>query len=66
VLAAAVIFGANHIYQGIKGAVVTGVTGLIFTAILLVTGSLWPGMLFHAVTNLSVLLYWRPKPAGVA
>jgi len=63
VLIAAVIFGANHIYQGIKGAIVTGATGLVFTAILLVSGSLWPGMLFHALTNLSVLLYWRPKPA---
>jgi CAAX protease family protein len=62
VLLAAVVFGANHIYQGIKGAIVTGVTGLVFTAILLVTGSLWAGMVFHAVTNLSVLLYWRPKP----
>jgi membrane protease YdiL (CAAX protease family) len=66
VLTAAVIFGVNHLYQGIKGAVVTGVTGLIFSAILLVTGSLWPGMVFHALTNLSVLLYWRPKPTGVA
>jgi membrane protease YdiL (CAAX protease family) len=62
VVVAAVVFGANHIYQGVKGAVVTGVTGLVFTAILLVTGSLWPGMVFHAVTNLSVLLYWRPRP----
>ncbi len=64
VLTAGVVFGANHIYQGIKGAIVTGVTGLIFTAFLLVTGSLWAGMVFHAVTNLSVLLYWRPRPAA--
>jgi membrane protease YdiL (CAAX protease family) len=62
VLIAAVVFGANHIYQGLKGAIVTGATGLVFTAILLVTGSLWPGIVFHAFTNLSVLLYWRPKP----
>jgi membrane protease YdiL (CAAX protease family) len=66
VLIAAAIFGANHIYQGVKGAIVTGVTGLIFTAFLLVTGRLWPGMLFHALTNLSVLLYWRPKPVPEA
>ena len=63
ILIAAVVFGANHIYQGLKGAIVTGVTGLVFTAILLVSGSLWPGMLFHALTNLSVLLYWRPRPS---
>lgn len=66
ILVAAVVFGANHIYQGIKGAIVTGVTGLIFTAILLVTGSLWAGMILHAVTNLTVLLYWRPKPVHQA
>ena len=64
VVIAAIVFGANHIYQGIKGAIVTGVTGLVFTAILLVTGSLVPGIVVHAVTNLTVLLYWRPKPAG--
>ncbi|HZQ24934.1 MAG TPA: CPBP family intramembrane glutamic endopeptidase [Terriglobales bacterium] len=63
VICSAVIFGLNHIYQGGKGAVVTGITGLIFTSIFLVTGTLAAGMLFHAVTNLSVLLYWRPKPA---
>ncbi|MEY2558003.1 MAG: protease family protein [Verrucomicrobiota bacterium] len=62
VLVAAAVFGANHIYQGVKGAIVTGLTGLVFTAFLLVTGSLWPGMVCHAVTNLSVLLFWRPKP----
>ncbi len=62
ILITAVVFGANHIYQGLKGAIVTGVTGLVFTAILLVTGSLWPGMVFHAITNLTILLYWRPKP----
>lgn len=64
VLVGAVVFGANHIYQGFKGAMVTGMTGLLFTAILLVTGSLLPGMAFHALTNLSVLLYWRPRPSN--
>jgi hypothetical protein len=35
-----VILGFNHIYQGVKAAIVTGITGLLFTAVLLVTGSL--------------------------
>ena len=65
-LVAAVAFSANHLYQGIKGAVTSGIGALVFTAILLVTGSLWPGMLYHAAVDLSVLLYWRPKPEGTA
>jgi membrane protease YdiL (CAAX protease family) len=61
-LAAALVFGTHHFYQGVKGFVSTSVGGLIFTAILLVTGSLWAGMVFHAAVDLSLLLYWRPKP----
>lgn len=63
-LAAALVFGTHHLYQGVKGVVSTSVGGLMFTAILLVTGSLWIGMIYHAATDLSLLLYWRPKPTG--
>lgn len=62
-LAAAVCFGTHHLYQGPKGFISTSVGGLIFTAILLVTGSLLAGMIYHAAVDLSILLYWRPKPA---
>jgi len=40
----------------------TTILGLIFTAMLLVTGSLWIGMGCHAAIDMSLLLYWRPKP----
>jgi uncharacterized protein len=62
-LGAALVFGTHHLYQGVKGFISTYVGGLIFTAILLVTGSLWLGMIYHAAVDLSILLYWRPKPA---
>ena len=62
ILLAAIVFGTHHLYQGTKGFLTTSVGGLIFTAILLVTGSLWAGMVYHAATDLSALLYWRPKP----
>jgi membrane protease YdiL (CAAX protease family) len=62
-LISAVVFGTHHFYQGLKGFITTSVGGLIFTAILLLTGSLSAGMLYHAATDLSVLLYWRPKAA---
>ncbi|MGA2746621.1 MAG: CPBP family intramembrane glutamic endopeptidase [Candidatus Sulfotelmatobacter sp.] len=63
-LAAALVFGTHHIYQGVKGFISTSIGGLIFTAILLVTGSLRAGMVYHAASDLSVLLYWRPKPVA--
>ena len=58
----ALVFGAHHLYQGGSGFISTTITGLILTAMLLVTGSLWAGMIYHAAIDLSVLLYWRPKP----
>jgi membrane protease YdiL (CAAX protease family) len=58
----ALVFGAHHLYQGASGFISTTVTGLILTAMLLVTGSLWAGMIYHAAIDLSALLYWRPKP----
>ena len=63
-LLAALVFGSHHFYQGVKGFVSTSIGGLIFTLILLLTGSLWAGIAFHAATDLSLLLYWRPKPAS--
>ena len=62
--ASALIFGAHHLYQGRQGFLSTAALGLVFTAVLLVTGSLWAGMIYHAATDLSILLYWRPKAAA--
>lgn len=62
-LIAAAVFGAHHLYLGVRGLVSSTAGGLLFTAILLVTGSLWLAMLFHAAIDLSFLYYWRPKPA---
>jgi uncharacterized protein len=59
---AALIFGIHHLYQGLSGVISTTITGLIFTAMLLVTGSLWMAMACHAAIDMSLLLYWRPKP----
>jgi membrane protease YdiL (CAAX protease family) len=61
VLAAAVVFGTHHAYQGVRGFFSTSLGALIFTGILLLTGSLWTGMVCHAAADLSLLVYWRPK-----
>jgi membrane protease YdiL (CAAX protease family) len=63
-LFAAAVFGAHHLYQGAKGFVGAGIGALVFTAILLLTGSLWVSMIYHAAADLSLLLCWRPKPTG--
>jgi len=61
VLIASVVFGLYHIYQGQTGILTATFSGLVFTAILLVTGNLVAGMIYHALVDLSILLYWRPK-----
>jgi uncharacterized protein len=62
ILVAAMVFGTHHFYQGVKGFVSTSIGGFIFAGILLVTGSLWAGMVYHAAADLSLLMYWRPRP----
>jgi membrane protease YdiL (CAAX protease family) len=58
---AALIFGSHHLYLGKAGVLSTTVGGLVFTATLLVTGNLLAGMILHALLDLSLLLYWRPR-----
>ena len=59
--AAAIVFGAHHLYQGKSGVFSTALGGVVFTAILLVSGSLLAGMIYHALADVSLLLYWRPR-----
>jgi uncharacterized protein len=63
-LTSALIFGTHHLYQGRRGFLSTTILGLVFTAVLLVTGSLWAGMVLHAAIDLNILLYWRPRLAA--
>ncbi len=52
---AAVAFGAAHAYQGWTGALVTGVAGVGFLAVYCLTGSLFPGILLHALIDIRPL-----------
>jgi len=47
-LVTAVLFGLGHLYQGASGVLQTGVIGLIMSAVVAASGSLWPAMLLHA------------------
>jgi membrane protease YdiL (CAAX protease family) len=48
----ALVFGVAHFYQGARGVLLTGLAGAFFTGVLLVSGSLWPAMLIHALMDL--------------
>jgi membrane protease YdiL (CAAX protease family) len=52
-LAQAIVFGVGHLYQGSRGVLLTGLAGLFFTGVVLVTGSIWPAMLIHALMDLN-------------
>lgn len=51
-VAQAVVFGLCHAYQGPRGILLTTFAGAFLTVVLLVTGSIWPAMLIHALMDL--------------
>lgn len=56
-----ILFGLGHIYQGRAGAVQAGAMGMVFGVLYVLSGSILPGMVFHALFDLHVLLIWRPE-----
>jgi uncharacterized protein len=52
VLVTAAVFGFGHLYQGTEGMIQTGIAGLIAGAIYLVTRSIWPSILMHAIFDI--------------
>jgi uncharacterized protein len=65
VIASAVIFGINHGYQGWKGIIVTSILALVFTAMFLLTGSLWIPIVVHALMDLRILVILPPNSPEV-
>jgi len=62
-LVSAVLFGIAHHYQGWVGVLATGVFGLVFTLIYLVTGSIWLAVALHAAVDILSLVV-RPFATG--
>lgn len=52
VLASSVIFGAGHSYQGPAAALRTGLAGLAFAILYVVSGSIWLPIVAHAAVDL--------------
>ena len=50
--AQALVFGLCHAYQGWRGIVLTTFAGAFLTAVVLLTGSLWPAIVVHALMDL--------------
>ncbi len=68
-IAAGLIFGLVHFYQGLLGILVTTIVGFIFAAFYLVTGTIWVPIVAHSLFNLNTLwlqplLGERRKRAG--
>jgi membrane protease YdiL (CAAX protease family) len=59
-LISAVIFGLQHLYQGIAGTIQTGVIGLLFGLLFLLTGNLLAPTIVHAALDLRMLVILRP------
>jgi membrane protease YdiL (CAAX protease family) len=48
---AALVFGIGHVYQGWRGVITTGIVGAFLSAVYLVSGSLYAGMVLHALMD---------------
>jgi membrane protease YdiL (CAAX protease family) len=53
-------FGLGHVYQGPKGALVATAGGFAFGLVFLLSGSLVPCVVLHALLDLQMLLVVRP------
>ena len=53
VFLSSVLFGLGHLYLGWKHVIRTAVLGVFFALIALAAGSLWPGMLIHALIDMN-------------
>jgi len=59
-LAASLIFGIGHLYQGIGGGIQTAVVGFVLGGLFLITGSLLLPMILHILMDLRVLAMLPP------
>ncbi len=48
---ASLLFGIGHLYQGWRGVLTTGFVGAFLSAVYLLTGSLYAGIVFHALMD---------------
>lgn len=54
-LVTSAVFGFAHLYQGLRGVLLTGLLGLALSSIVAATGSLVPAMVVHALIDVRAL-----------
>jgi uncharacterized protein len=59
-LISSLIFGLNHLFQGIGGVVSTATAGLLFGLLFLLSGNLLLPIILHALVDLRLLVILRP------
>jgi uncharacterized protein len=65
VVASSVLFGVIHAYQGLSGMIATGLTGLVFASIYMMTGrNLWAAVVAHGTLDTTglILIYFGVYP----
>jgi len=55
IVVTAATFGMAHLYQGVRGVVLTGLLGAYLAWLVLSTGSLVPAIVIHALLDLRIL-----------
>ncbi len=60
------VFGLGHAYQGFKGALGTAIAGLALGLVFLLSGSLIPAVILHALLDLQVVYVLRPASGPAA
>ncbi|MGD0631083.1 MAG: CPBP family intramembrane glutamic endopeptidase [Terracidiphilus sp.] len=60
ILLASAVFGVNHIYQGKLGMLKTGIAGLAFGGLFLLTGNLLLPILLHIAIDMQTVVVLRP------
>lgn len=59
VVLATLSFASGHIYQGLGGFILIFVYGLLFCALYILTGSIWPGIVAHFLQNFTAVFVSR-------
>jgi membrane protease YdiL (CAAX protease family) len=60
-LISGVVYGLSRAYQGWRGISQAALTGFSFAIVYVLSGSLLPAMVFHALAELRNLLLWQPR-----
>lgn len=60
-VASSLLFGAQHLRNGLNGMVYSTLFGSVFSTLFLITSNLWAVILAHAVGNLFAAWHWAPR-----